>query len=167
MAKKKKDRYGMGREAHFQMAPLIDVVFLLLIFFICVTNFDKVEREDLRLAVAETAKEYTKDKTTLVVQVRPDGTITVPGLLFRKEARAKLQSFMQGVVNKNGTNFRVAIRADRRAQMKQIKDIYRAAARVGLTRVTLVTQTKRSQQMTGAGGGLGAEDDIRDKDKIY
>ena len=91
MARKRKDRFGLSGEVHFQMAPLIDVVFLLLIFFICVTNFDKVEREDLRLAYAETADEYKKGADTVVVQVRPDGTISVPGLVFTKFAKARLQ----------------------------------------------------------------------------
>ncbi len=152
MAKKKKDRFGLGGEVHFQMAPLIDVVFLLLIFFICVTNFDKVERVDLALAYAESAKEYQKDKSTMIVNIRSDGTIVVEGIVFLKGAKEKLQVYMQGVVDEiGGPNFKVAIRADRKARMKEIKDVYRAAAHVGLTRISLVTETRRTAPVTGAG----------------
>jgi biopolymer transport protein ExbD len=150
MARKRKDRFGLGGEVHFQMAPLIDVVFLLLIFFICVTNFDKVEREDLRLAYAETADEYKKGNDTVTVQVRADGTMTVGGLVITKFAKTALQDYFQGLVNASGPNYRVAIRADKRARMKEIKDVYRAAAKAGLTRVTLITETRRRPGEAGA-----------------
>jgi biopolymer transport protein ExbD len=164
MARRKKDRFGLGGEVHFQMAPLIDVVFLLLIFFICVTNFDKVEREDLRLAYAETADEYKKGNDTVTVQVRPDGTITVPGLVITKYAKTALEDYFRGVVGKGAVDFRVAIRADKRARMKEIKEIYVAAAKAGLTRVTLITETRRrpgeveTETIGGAETDLGTEE---------
>ncbi|MBN1918594.1 MAG: biopolymer transporter ExbD [Verrucomicrobia bacterium] len=170
MARKKKDRFGLSGEVHFQMAPLIDCVFLILIFFICVTNFDKVEREDLRLAYADTADEYTKDKGTLVVQVRPDGTIVAGGKPMRHQPKEELQNYFQNLVDRLGTtNYRVAIRADKRARWKEIKDIYRAAASVGLTRVTLVTETRQRPGEGGAGTseehllGLGTGEDEDDE----
>jgi len=168
MARVKKDRYGLRGEVHFQMAPLIDVVFLLLIFFICVTNFDKIDRDDLALAYAETAKEYIKDDTTLIVQVRPDGSVKAGGFVYLKEAKLKLQGYLQNIVDTRGPDFKVAIRADRKARMREIKDVYRACAHVGLTRISLITETRESPQI-GPGGPIkpGGEEEIADDDLIY
>ncbi len=171
MAKKKKDRYGLGGEVHFQMAPLIDVVFLLLIFFITVTTFHQTEKVDMVLAWADMAEELKETQEPLVVNVTKYGEIIVAvGGVGRRRFvdKGPLQEFMQGLVSEaGGPDFRVAIRADRYAKMKEIKDIYRAAARAGLTRISLVTQTRTEQLRRAPGspppGKAGPEDD----DLIY
>jgi biopolymer transport protein ExbD len=167
MAKKRKDRFGLSGEVHFQMAPLIDVVFLLLIFFICVTNFDKAENVDLLLAYAKSAKEYQKGKGTMVVNVTKNGQMVVLGQTGRVVFvhRGPLQQYMQHLVDEFGPNFRVAIRADRDAKMKQVKDVYRAAARVGLTRITLVTQTRKPAEGP-VGTAVAPEDKLPEEEVI-
>jgi biopolymer transport protein ExbD len=166
MAKKKKDRFGLSGEVHFQMAPLIDVVFLLLIFFICVTNFEKVENVDLLLAYAESAKEYEKGQGTMVVNVTRHGQIIVASRVFLH--RGPLQQHMQRIADGlGGPHFRVAIRADKNAKMKQIKDVYRAAARVGLTRITLVTQSRKLTTTGPAGAVVVEDEEPEDEEMIY
>jgi len=146
MARRKKDRYGLRGEVHFQMAPLIDVVFLLLIFFITVTTFHQTEQVDMILAYAKSAKEYKKTQATMVVNVTTNGLIVSGSYTFY--TKDELQSFMQSVVDIRGhTNFKVSIRADQNARMKEIKDVYRAAAHVGLTRISLVTQTRKQEMV--------------------
>jgi biopolymer transport protein ExbD len=148
MARVKKDRYGLRGEVHFQMAPLIDVVFLLLIFFITVSTFYDTDKIDLLLAYAKTAKELKEGEGVLVVNVTPNGTILANGVSFTKEA---LQVFMQNLAAKV-PDYKVAIRADRNAHWKEIKDVYRAAAHANLTRISLVTQTRQGEEQ---GQGLG------------
>ncbi|GAG34684.1 unnamed protein product [marine sediment metagenome] len=169
MARKKKDRYGLGGEVHFQMAPMIDVVFLLLIFFICVTTFKKADKVELALAYAETAKEYLEDAGTMIINVRPDGVIVTDGLEFRPGAPATLKAYVQGKVDSVGhANFKVAIRADRKAKMKQVKDVYRAAAHAGLTRISLITMTRKRQlPTTGSGGGVAPGPGPDEDELIY
>jgi biopolymer transport protein ExbD len=156
MAKRKKDRFGLGGEVHFQMAPLIDVVFLLLIFFITVTTFDKAEKVEVRLAYAKTAEKYQEGEDTLIVSVTDRGDILVQGKLFL--TKRALQDYMQGLVNEFGANWKVAIRADRNARSKEVNNVYRAAANVGLTRISLITETREQevaarQAEPGAAGG--------------
>jgi biopolymer transport protein ExbD len=167
MAKKKKDRYGQNEEISFQMAPMIDVVFQLLIFFLCVSTFYKSENLEMVLAYAQTAKELKKDNSTLIVNVMRDGEIVSQNKTFL--TRAALQTFMQGLVAEvGGPTFKVAIRADRKSHMKEIKDVYRAAARAGLTRISLVTQTrKQGEQGPGAGPPVPGEEKPGGEDLIY
>jgi len=148
MMKAKKDRYGLRGEVHFQMAPLIDVVFLLLIFFICVSTFHKTDQVEMILAYARTAEEYKKDEATFVVNVQEDGTTIADGETFL--TKSALQFYMVGLVDEvGGPTFKVAIRADRGAEMKGIKDVYRAAAHAGLTRISLITQTRKQEEELG------------------
>lgn len=144
MAKRKKDRYGLSGEVQFQMAPLIDVVFQLLIFFISVTTFYKAENIDIQLAYAQTAEEYEKDNATLVVNVTQRGDIVANSRRFLTQNA--LQNYMQGLVDLHGTGWKVAIRGDRKAREKEIKNVYRAAARVGLTRISVITQTRPTEE---------------------
>ena len=170
MARKKKDRFGLGGEVHFQMAPLIDVVFLLLIFFITVTTFHNAEKVDVILAYAIMAEELKEGQAPLTVNVTKDGEIiaSVGGAGQRRFTdKAALQEFLVGLVSvAEGPTFRVAIRADRYAQWKEIKDIYRAAAHAGLTRISLVTQT-RKEQLRRAPGSRPPGEEEPDPDLIY
>ena len=165
MAKRKKDRFGLSGEVHFQMAPLIDVVFLLLIFFITVTTFDKTERVDVRLAYARTAEQYEKGENTLVVNVTERGDIFIGEHLFL--TKRALQDYMQGLVDDLGAGWKVAIRADRDARSKEVNNVYRAAANVGLTRISLITETREEHIVTGRAEPGVLEDEVPEDEVIY
>jgi biopolymer transport protein ExbD len=167
MARRKKDRFGLSGEVHFQMAPLIDVVFLLLIFFITVTTFDRTEKVDVRLAYAKTAEEYEEGRDTLVVNVTERGDVLIGEHLFL--TKRALQDYMQGLVDTFGTGWKVAIRADRDARSREVNNVYRAAATVGLTRISLITETREEHMVAGRPepGVLGEEEQIPEDELIY
>jgi len=167
MAKRKKDRFGLSGEVHFQMAPLIDVVFLLLIFFITVTTFDKAERADVRLAYAKTAEKYEKGENTLVVNVTERGNVLIENHLFL--TKRALQDYMQGLVDTFGTGWKVAIRADRDARSREVNNVYRAAANVGLTRISLITETReeRMAERRRESGVIKHEEEVPEGELIY
>jgi biopolymer transport protein ExbD len=170
MHKRRKDRYGLGGEVHFQMAPLIDVVFLLLIFFITVTTFHEADKMDMILAYAKMAEEF-KDKGSLVVNVTRTGSIVVLGqdaVQHEFTDVKSLEGHMEDVKAQQG-DVPVAIRADKYARMKEIKDVYRAAARAGLTRISLVTQTREEERkmITGRPEVVLGDDEVPEEDLIY
>ncbi|MFG0254930.1 MAG: ExbD/TolR family protein [Rhodopirellula sp. JB053] len=74
-----------------QMAPLIDCVFLLLIFFLVATTLKKLERElPVELPPATQAVEVAVAPDTLVIsidvtgQTYLDGNMATPGVLMRQ-----------------------------------------------------------------------------------
>jgi biopolymer transport protein ExbD len=73
------------------LTPMLDVVFLLLIFFLAATTFAREEVElDLRLPQAKSGQ-AGKGKEPLVVNVFADGKVTVTGRPVSLEAlRQKL-----------------------------------------------------------------------------
>ena len=65
-------------KAEMQMAPMIDVVFLLLIFFIVTWNYARFETElDVSVPVAEEGADPQRTVGEIIVNVRKDGKIVL------------------------------------------------------------------------------------------
>ncbi|MEM1441768.1 MAG: biopolymer transporter ExbD [Verrucomicrobiota bacterium] len=66
--------------AELELAPMIDVVFLLLIFFIVTWQFARFERDmDISVPAAEEAENTDRQAGEIIVNVRDDGTIILNG----------------------------------------------------------------------------------------
>lgn len=66
--------------AELELAPMIDVVFLLLIFFIVTWQFARFERDmDISVPSAEEAQNTDRQKGEIIVNVRGDGTVVLNG----------------------------------------------------------------------------------------
>ncbi len=64
---------GIKKSTDINISPLIDLVFLLLIFFIVTTSFVKETGVDVQRPVASTA--VSKEKSTILIGVTDDGRI--------------------------------------------------------------------------------------------
>jgi len=61
-----------------QMAPLIDIVFLTLLFFMVISVYATVESEvDITLPTADTAQKGERTQGEIFINLRNDGTIVV------------------------------------------------------------------------------------------
>ncbi len=66
--------------AELELAPMIDVVFLLLIFFIVTWQFARFERDmDISVPAAEEAEKQDRQQGEIIVNVREDGSIILNG----------------------------------------------------------------------------------------
>jgi biopolymer transport protein ExbD len=72
-------KFGGRTKPEVQMSPLIDVVFLLLIFYAVTTQFVSDERLKLKLPEAKTAESegVGQEETPPEVKVAADGTIWI------------------------------------------------------------------------------------------
>lgn len=81
--------------AELELAPMIDVVFLLLIFFIVTWQFARFERDmDISVPAAEEAEDTDRQAGEIIVNVREDGTIVLNG---RNVSEAELLSKLQAI----------------------------------------------------------------------
>ena len=63
-----------------QLAPMIDVVFLLLIFFLVTWAFARFETElDVRVPVAKQGADPNRSVGEIIVNVRKDGSLVLEG----------------------------------------------------------------------------------------
>jgi len=72
------------------MAPLIDMIFILLIFFLVTTSFVKESGVEVKRPIASTAE--SKEKTNMIVAVTKEGQIYVEG---RSIDIRSVRSFME------------------------------------------------------------------------
>lgn len=74
------------REASIELTPLIDMVFLLLIFFLVATTFQQTEREmKIALPAATSAGPISTALREIIVNVDADGSIIVSGSTMQPE----------------------------------------------------------------------------------
>ncbi|MEC8824178.1 MAG: biopolymer transporter ExbD [Verrucomicrobiota bacterium] len=83
--------------AELELAPMIDVVFLLLIFFIVTWQFARFERDmDISVPAAEEAENTDRQTGEIIVNVRSDGSIILNGRdVSEPELLTKLQSISE------------------------------------------------------------------------
>lgn len=79
--------------AGFQIAPMVDIVFLLLIFFLTTWNFARMETElDIVVPTAREGKESRRAVGEVILNVRADGTIILNRRTLSREELAEALS---------------------------------------------------------------------------
>ena len=98
-------RVDAPEEPSMNMTPMIDVVLLLVIFFMVGTQFSETETEyDIELPTVSSAQPLTGGPDPLVVNVRRDGSLFLgqrridPSELERELRAAKVRYARQAVV---------------------------------------------------------------------
>ena len=99
-------------DAGVDLTPIIDIVFLLLIFFLVATTFQQTEREiDIALPDTESGAPISVALRELVINVDSNGGLIVSG---RTVAPDDLRDIVEQVVKTNPEQ-KVSIRGDRDA----------------------------------------------------
>ncbi len=86
-------RSARHRNSEINMTPLIDMVFILLIFFIVTTSFVREAGVDVNRPSAQSAE--TKEKANVILGLTSDGRIFVEGRsLDIRSVRAYMERFL-------------------------------------------------------------------------
>ncbi|HEY8748091.1 MAG TPA: biopolymer transporter ExbD [Tepidisphaeraceae bacterium] len=109
-----RDVQGEGEEP-FNLIPLTDMAFNLLIFFMAATSFTQIEK-DLKVQLPRTAPFQTisAPPKQIVINIRQDGSTVVAGKTYSTDELGKM---LEREV-KSDPNRAVLIRADERSLMK-------------------------------------------------
>mgnify|MGYP005848590491 CR=1 FL=1 len=121
--------------ASVDLTPLIDVVFLLLIFFMVTTTFVREGRMGLELPEAQT--EVTVQPTEpLRIVVSADGDYSVNG---RALTDAAVRTLMAALEEASGgdTGLPLVITADGRAPHRAVVRVMDAAERIGFGKISI------------------------------
>jgi biopolymer transport protein ExbD len=100
------------------LTPLIDIVFLLLIFFLVATRFAEEERElDVQLPDASEAKPLTSKPRELFINIDERGRYYVTGKMV---TLSQLHPILEAAWVNNPGRASVVIRADRRVTWQYV-----------------------------------------------
>ena len=128
--KKYEEEYLSGN-----LTAMIDVVFQLIIFFVCTTNMqDKIIDSRISLAIAPHGAEVkTKDPLEINVDVDKDGAIRI----MRTEISARtLESILKKAVQDYQSNqIPVIIRGDADTTHASIRTVMDACAKAGIWKI--------------------------------
>jgi len=126
---------GRQRIRHgINLVPLINIVFLLLIFFMLSSTLITPDKFDIQLP--ESDKGDSHESVPIVILVRGDGTIAINNLAVSlTELADLLVSEIEG-----GAQPELMVRADALANTKDIVAVLRQAKIAGIEAVALATQ---------------------------
>jgi biopolymer transport protein ExbD len=140
--KHKFNPYDDDYQPEFQVAPMVDVLLVLLLFFMATATTEVlVQAADLKLPDAKEAKDKEKNAGQLVINVEKlnfqikindqyykEANDIIPVVRAAREEDAKLRG--------DATNFRILIRADEQTSYSVIRDIMKACGKAGVANVT-------------------------------
>ena len=151
------------KESEMNMTPMIDVVFLLITFFMVVTEITRQDDiEDLQLPDVRAAiPDETADPQRLIINIAADGTVYIGGKPYditrdpgASTVRGKLS--FEATLSRTDTgaaNRVVLVRSDRRVKFQYVKRIMEMCVREGIWRLafgTLPFDTKVQKQSATA-----------------
>ncbi len=122
------------------LAPLIDMVFLLLIFFLVATRFSDPERDQaVKLPEVSEGTAMKKTPDEIIVNVRQGGVLVVSGrILTTDELQQKL---IEGV--KENPKLVVKVRGDALVYHKHTVAVLELCQKAGIKTVSIVTRESR------------------------
>lgn len=125
-------------DANVELTPLIDVVFLLLIFFMVSTTF--IRETQLKIDLPEAAGELQQvEDQVLEVSISRDGEYSINSQLL---VNGKLETLIRGLQEAAGGDLkkRLIVTADANASHQAVVRAMDAAGQVGLSRISITTQ---------------------------
>ena len=127
-------------EASVELTPLIDVVFLLLIFFMVSTTF--IRETQLKIDLPEAAGELQEIEEEIIeITVDRLGEYAVNDrLLVNHELHTLVRALERVLEAAGSTGSRLIITADANAAHQSVVRAMDAAGKVGLTRISITTQ---------------------------
>ena len=132
---------NIQRGLQFNITPLIDVVFLLIIFFLVASHFIRNEQvEPVTLPTATQGRDEEEVASRVLVTVATDRRLLLSGQLATMD---EIERKLQLVAEEHGAAAtELRIRADRAVPYSVVEPLLLAAARCGVTKVRFAVLPK-------------------------
>lgn len=119
------------------LTPLIDVVFLLLIFFMVSSTFDRHAKLKVQLPQAETQMQQAQDNP-VVLSIDASGKYYIDDRQVINEQLETLKNALRQTVGER-TDVTLLLRADGRTPHQSVVRAMDAASQLGLTKLSIAT----------------------------
>lgn len=126
------------------ITPLIDVVFLLLIFFMVTTTFSRETRLLVNLPEAD-AEASEAETTQIEIIVSQDGSYTING---RGLINSRIETLMRGLELESGgdRSLPILLIADAEATHQSVVTAMDGIGQSGFTRLSIATQRPQERE---------------------
>ena len=129
---RKRDDEGPGE---IDLTPMLDVVFILLIFFIVTSVF--VTEAGIEISKPQASTADPKSKDLILIAVSPDGDVWMDGeQVDQRFVRSRIEMRLAEAPNSS-----VIIQGDRAATNEHVMAIMRAAREAEVTSISISTES--------------------------
>jgi len=125
----------------FQIAPMVDVVFVLLLFFMASAGSQVIQKElSINLPSGGAPTQGTDiPKTPIVIDIHPDGRVEVNNQFYdtpTNKELPQLRAWFKDIIERFGDDNPVVVRPDPQALHERVMDVLNAAAASGIKNLT-------------------------------
>lgn len=140
----KRQRMSRAEEGGINMTPMIDIVFQMIIFFVCTIDLDKKQFDErIKLSMAPHGKAVEKkDPRTMIVDVNMRGQVGIGNAYMSEE---NFRMIMKNAVATYGPTMPVVIRGDGRTKHVHIKRVMQICSDVGLWKIQFAAIKDKAQ----------------------
>jgi len=121
------------------ITPLIDVVFLMLIFFMVSTTFDKQTQLKVDLPSASTVVEKEKDPEKIEITIDASGNFYVNKHELVKHDAETLKRTIQKIAD-GRLELPMLVSGDRNAPLQSMMTVMDVAAQLGMSRLSFIAK---------------------------
>ena len=126
-------------ESQINLTPMIDIVFLLIIFFIVGTQFTQLEHQyDIQLPTVSQAQPLTSLPDEIIINIRGDGIILVDNQV---RTLNELEQLLQ-TAKSSFSDQVVLIRGQGRGPYQHIMDVLDVCRRAKINHISLANRLK-------------------------
>lgn len=115
-------------ELGFQLAPMIDITFLLVVFFMAAANLQTAAKVEIKMPKASAARAPQDPGGRGVVTIKEDGQIYVGA---ESADTAKLTALVRDGLHVN-PNLKIQLRADKAVPFKKVREVMGLIAEAGV-----------------------------------
>jgi biopolymer transport protein ExbD len=131
-------RSRRSRGVDINMAPLIDMIFILLIFFLVTTSFVKESGVEVRRPVAQTAE--TKEKANMIIGIDEQGHVHIEGKRIDvRSVRSRMEQYLMQTPKGS-----VVIAADERSRTDTLIQVLDACRLAGVQNISIAARKPQS-----------------------
>lgn len=141
-------RFGRSRSTsrtiEVEITPMIDVVFLLIIFFMVAAQFARITRAELDLPQEKGEQEQAAEEAGLVINLLADGSIEVAERAVGIEELLQIiQDEIDRLPSGDPRNVKLLIRADKNNDTTTLNDLFNRLQSLGVGAARLATEVPR------------------------
>jgi biopolymer transport protein ExbD len=125
----------------FQIAPMVDVVFVLLLFFMASAGSQVIEKElNISLPSGRSASSAgAVPSTPIIIDILPDGKVQMNNKVYdspQSRELPELRTWLKEMIAKFGDKDPVILRPDPMTKHDRVMDVLNAASASGVTKLS-------------------------------
>jgi biopolymer transport protein ExbD len=129
------------RVSPIELTPMIDVIFLLIIFFMATAQFAQLTRAELDLPIEPGERDQTADESGLIINITRAGEIVVNDQTITvDDLDRRVSRYISETRSREQRDIRLILRADREADSARLNQVIRLLQDRGVPAARLATE---------------------------